>query len=209
MCKDKKDKKDKKEGISPEKLAILAERGLKAAKLTKEEKQYLLRAGLGEFYDVCVFTEQNIPPLASEAVEGIVEKFLSKQPKLWIRIGRKIIEIVGLPKDWNMGSPAFAHRGEEAKDITFHKKAGKLTLHLKIMQRDERLADIHVLLTDDSGKDLSSFEVELLKGERCIETVSTSKNNAASLSAIELGDYLIRISDSKGEITSLPLRMEQ
>lgn len=206
MCKNKNHKKDL---ISPEKVAILAERGMKAAKLTKEEKHYLLNGGLKEIYDIWDFEEQNIPPLETETVEAIMKRFFSKQPNLWIRISRKIIEMVEPPKDWSVGSPAFAHRGKKDKSISFHKKAGKLTVHLEIVQRDERLADMHVRLTNNSGKDLSSFEVELLKGERCVETVSTSKNNTVSFSSIEIGDYIILISDSKGEISSISLKIEQ
>jgi hypothetical protein len=216
-----KDKNHKEEGLPAEKMAILAEQGLEAAKLTREEKQYLLRGGLTELYDVWEFTEQNIPPLESEAVEGILEGFsslISIKPKLWIRFIQGIIEIVELAQGWNQASLAFAHRGEETKDISFYKEAGKLTVHLQIVPRDGMLADIHLRLTDSSvrprdssGKDSSSFEVELLKGEkgeRCIETASTSRGNAASFSSIEIGDYIIRISDSKGEIISIPLRME-
>jgi len=203
-----KDKKHKKPVISPEKTAILAEQGLKAAKLTKEEKQYLLSGGLKELYAIWDFKEQTIPPLESKTVEAIMKKFFSKQPKLWIRISHKIIEMIEPPEGWYRGSTAFAHRGKEIKSISFYKKVGKLTAHLEIVRGDVGLADIHVRLTDNSGKDLSSFEVELLKGVRCMETISTSKNYAVSLSAIEIGDYIIRISDLKGEITSIPLRME-
>jgi hypothetical protein len=201
-----KSKKDKRRGISPEKMAILAEKGIKAAKLTKEEKQYLLN-GLKEIYDIWDFKKQSLPPLESEAVDEIMNKFFQKQPKLWIRFSEKIIEIVKQPTGLYIESSAFAHRGIGTESISFYKKAGKLTVHLEIVRRDERLADIHIRLTDDSGIELTSFEVALFKGERCVETVSTIKSNTISLSAIKIGDYMLKVSDSKGELTSIFIRI--
>jgi len=202
-----KPKKDKGRGILPEKMAILAEKGLKAAKLTKEEKQYLLSGGLKELYDIWDFKKQSPPPLESEAVDEIMNKFFQKQPKLWIRFSEKIIEIVKQPIGLYIGSPAFAHRGTGTESISFYKKAGKLTAHLEIVRRDERLADIHIRLTDDSGIELTSFEVALFEGERCVETVSTIKSNTITLSAIKIGDYMLKVSDSKGELTSIFIRI--
>lgn len=212
----RKPKKDEKPVISTEKMAILAEKGLKAAKLTKEEKQYLLRGGLKELYNIRDFTEQTIPPLESEAVEAIMNRFFPEQPIeqpiqpiLWIRMSQKIIEIVMLPDDWDTGSPAFAHRGKEGKSISFHKNVGKITVHLKILRGDERLADIHARLTDNGGKSLSSFEAEIFKGGKCIETVSNVKHNMITFFSLEMGDYVLRISDLKGEITSIAIKLEQ
>ena len=114
-----KPKKDNGRGISPEKMAILAEKGLKAAKLTKEEKQYLLSGGLKELYDIWDFNKQSLPPLKSEAVDEIMNKFFKKQTKLWIRFSEKIIEIVKQPTGLYIGSPAFAHRGIGTESISF------------------------------------------------------------------------------------------
>jgi len=202
-------KKYKKQEISPERMAILAEQGLKAVKLTKEEKQYLLNGGLKELYDIYDFAEKTIPPLESEAVNAIMNRFFCEHPKLWIRITKKIIDKVSLPEDWYMGSPAFAHRGMKAKNISFHKKVEKLIVHLEIVQNDGRLAEIHVRLTDNEGNYLSSIEAELFKGGRCIETISTLKNNTITFSSLEMDDYILRISDSKDEITSIAIKIEQ
>jgi hypothetical protein len=202
-------KKYKKQEISPERMAILAEQGLKAVKLTAEEKQYLLNGGLKELYDIYDFAEKTIPPLESEAIDEIMDKFFGEHSKLWIRITRKIIEMVSLPEGWYMGSPAFAHRGIKAKNISFHKKAGNLVVHLEIVQSDGRFADIHVRLTDNKSKYVSSIEAELFKGERCIETVSTLKNNTITFSSLEMDDYILRISDPKDEITSIAIKIEQ
>lgn len=201
-----KDKKPKQTEISPEKMAILAEQGLKAARLTKEEKEYLLHGGLKELYDIWEFAEESIPSLETETIDEIMNKFF---PPLRIRILEKVIEIIKLPSGLHMGSTAFAVRGKDAQSISFHKMVGRRTVHVQITGRDERLADIHVRLTDDSGKGLSAFQVELFKGKKCIETVSTTKSTIVSLSALEIGDYKLRLSDSKGEITSIALRIEK
>jgi len=201
-------KKRRESIIPPEKMAILAEKGLKAAKLAKEEKEYLLRGGLKELYDLWDFTKQSVPPIEAETLDALMSKFSSERPKLWIRIREKIMEMVEPPAGLIMGSPAFAHRESGARSISFRKKVEKRTVHLEIVRRDERHADIHIRLTDDSGNDLFPFEIALFKGERCIETLSTTKGHTLSLSAIEIGDYSLRVSDSKVEITSISIKME-
>lgn len=204
-----KQKKNKKTVIPPEKMAVLSERGLKAARLTKEEKRYLLDGGLKELYDIWEFKKQTISSLESEAIDMIINKFFCKQPRLWVRITRKIIEMVKPPVGLDLGSPVFVHRGKGDKRISFHKKAGNLIVHLEIVQTDKMLADINVCLTDDSGNSISPFEVELFKGERCIETVYATKSTIVSLFAIEAGDYFLQLSDSNGEITLLIITIEK
>lgn len=204
----RKRKKQRESIIPPEKMAILAEKGLKAAKLTKEEKEYLLRGGLKELYDLWDFKKKAISPFEAETLDAVMNKFFSERPKLWIRIREKIMEMVEPPAGLLVGSPAFAHRESGAGSISFRKKVEKRTVHLEVVRRDERHADIHIRLTDDSGKDLFPFEIALFKGERCIETLSTTKDHTLSLSAIETGDYSLRVSDSNGEITSISIKME-
>jgi hypothetical protein len=204
-----KHKKQRKSVIPPEKMAILAEKGLKAAKLTKEEKEFLLRGGLNELYDIWDFTKKTVPALDAKTVDAIMNRFFSERPKLRIRIRKKIMEMVEPPAGLFLGSPAFAHRESGTKGLSFRRKVDKRTVHLELVRRDERHADIHVRLTDDSGKDLSSFDIALFKGERCIEILSTTKSHTLSLSAVEMGDYSLRVSDTKGEITSISIKMEQ
>lgn len=202
----RKKKKEKQRKILPEKMAILAEQGLKAAKLTKQEKITLLRDGLQELYELFDFTGQSIPPLEPEAVDAIMRKFFT--PKLRMRICKKNIEVVEAPARWLMGGPAFAHRGRDIEGVSFNRRVGKLTIHLNIKSRDERLADIRIRITDDSGKGRSSFEVKLFKEEKCVETLSSAINTTVSLFALERGDYLLRVYDKKGEIVSVPLKIE-
>ena len=111
--------------------------------------------------------------------------------------------------DWKAGSPAFTYRGSAENCVSFYKEVGKLTVHLEILQREDRLADINVRLTDETRRDRSSFEVELFKDQRCIETVNTTKDSIALFSAIAIDNYKLKISDRKGEITSFSIRMER
>ncbi|MGA1867213.1 MAG: hypothetical protein ACMUJM_01575 [bacterium] len=213
-----KDKKNKIVGIPPEKMAILAEKGLKAAKLTDEEKHYLLHGGLKELYDIWEFQRQTIPPLEPETIDAIIERHFpslyedqySKEPERapLLIILRNLRERIKVPPSWQLGSPVFAHRGEEKiNECSLLKKVGKLTVHLQIVGRDERSADINARLTGDAGKDQSFFEVELLKGERCVESVRTTLGNTISLSAVAIGNYILRISDSGHVITSIAIKM--
>ncbi|MGA1867211.1 MAG: hypothetical protein ACMUJM_01565 [bacterium] len=70
---------NKNQGIPPEKMGILSEKGLAAAKLTEEEKHYLLYGGLEELYDIWQFKKSTIPPLEAKAVDTIMNKFYRKQ----------------------------------------------------------------------------------------------------------------------------------
>ena len=81
-------------------------------------------------------------------------------------------------------------------------------MHLEVIRRDQRLADLRISLTDDTGRERTSFEVELHKSGACVESVNVKSNTIVSLSAIEHGDYALRLSDSKGELTLLHIRIE-
>lgn len=209
--------KNKIQEIPPEKMAILAERGLKAAKLTKEEKHYLLNGGLEELYDIWEFKKQTISPLTPETVATIMEKMHKKklQPvsDIWVRIQEKLpelinLELVKLAECWRIGAPAFECRGKGDGSKSFSTKVGELTVQLDIVARDEKHADIHVCLTETTGKRMSSCKVELYREDKCIEIVSTSKGDPILLSAIESGNYQLRVSDSRGDITSFSITME-
>lgn len=201
--------------IPPEKMARIAEKGLKAVRLGAAEKEYLAGEGLEEYYALRDSLKEPAPSLSSGEVDDVMLRFFPadespERSALVCRIREKALELVENCAGWQQGSPAFATRGpSEEGRVRLCKEAGKLTVHLEIVRRGERLVDVNVRLTDTSGRDTSSFEVELLKDTRSLETVGSAGGATASLSRIAVGDYRMRISDRKGEITSLSIRLEK
>lgn len=200
--------------IDSEKIALIAEKGMKAAKLSKKEK-LLLNFHLNEFYCIKKFLNKDIMPLEEDEVEKFMQKFsFTKEicqdslSNLWLRLKEKSICLVQLPNGWNTWSPQFAHRSSDNDSVSFYKKIGFITVHLEIIRKQSRLADINVTICDDSNKEPAIFEVSLFKGERCMETAGIVKNKKVSLSSIRVGSYELRISDSKGELTSISVKME-
>jgi hypothetical protein len=158
-----------------------------------------------------------VPLAAPDVVDAIIQEHFSIAKdsektgiaELWIKLRDDALELAKGLSGWNVTSPAFAYRGESGKDISFYKEIGKVNLYLEILHNDSRCADLHIRLTDTSKRDTSFFEIQLLKGERCIEAIHTYSDKTVLLSAIEIGNYKLRFSDAKGEIISLALRMEQ
>jgi hypothetical protein len=204
-----------KTGIPEEKIGLIAEKGIDAARLGRKEKKILLTSGMEEVYAAMEMQNTSVPALDNIEIDRLMGMFFpEKRPaearmsSLWIKIRDYSAELAGTLDGWSAGSPAFACRGAEAKTVTLHREFGKLTMHLEVIGRPDRLADIHLLLTDESRRDKSTFEVELFRGDRCVEAIDGTKGETTVLSRVETGDYMLKVSDSKGEITSLNLRMD-
>lgn len=200
--------------IDSEKIAVIAEKGLKFVKLSKKEK-LLLNYHLNEFYNIKNFLNKDVAFFEEDEVEKLMQKFsFTKEicqdslSNLWIRLKEKSICLVQLPNGWNTWSPQFAHRSSDKGCVSFHKKIGFITVHLEVIRKQSRLADLNVIVCDESNKESSVFEVSLFKGERCIETAGIVKNKKVALSSIRVGSYELRISDSRGELTSISVKME-
>lgn len=199
--------------ISAERLACIAEQGLAAEGLTKNELLSFAEHGLEEVYDLWHFSQLSIPALDPYTLDAVMKRFypetVLQTADIWVRVKDTLIEILGCADSWIQGSPAFATRANEDNQISFHKKFGKLTVHLEIVRRDSCLADIHVKLSDNTIKAPYFFEVELMKGQRSLETIDAAKDSMISFYSVEIDDYLLRVSDMNKEIASLSLRMEK
>jgi hypothetical protein len=209
-------KKDKYK-LTPEMIGKLAERGIKALRLSRKQKQELLTSGLEEIYALHDLQKQNIPLLEDAEVDVLMERYFkptlkhaeTRRDAIWVKLLEKTVKIFDFGPGWAQGSPAFALRGEAQRpSVTMHKEIGRLTLHLELINRADRLADIRLCLTDDSKRDKTSFEAELLKSERCVESITAKAGEYFVLSRIELGEYTIRVRDTHGEIASFQIRMD-
>ncbi len=200
--------------LSPEQIALCAERGLKAIPLSREQKKHLIDHQMDEVYAAWEFEKATIPVLDAETIETIIDTHVHSQPlvspvDIWVKLGEYIVETIHKAVSWQAESPAFAMRTTTSDSVSFYKKLGKMTIHLEIVRRDESLADINVKLTDNTGNNSYTFDVELIKENRCIETINTTRNNLVSFLAVAIDDYMLRVSDANKEIASLSLRMEQ
>ena len=206
------DKADK--SLAPEKIARIAEEGLQGIKLSNAEKNQLNEYQLEEVYELWDLEKKSIPEYDLSPIKTVLKKYsgstqMQSLVDICVKTGKKNIELIHLETPWHSGSPAFVIRDKTSGSISFHKNIGKMTIHLGIVNRDENLADIHVELTDSSKKNSYSFEVELIKNSRCVETISTTKDVVASFLAVAIDEYVLRVSDARKEIASLTLRMEQ
>ncbi len=203
--------------LPPEQMGVLAEQGLAKAKLTKTEKEILLSRGLAELYQIIEFLNQTVPALETGMLDTILKKNSPSLPHVegtkpvlfWLKFYAKKISLFQDLAGWNQGSPVFAFRSAWKNCIRFHKEIGKITVHLEIIKKDDRVTDLNVCLIDETSREKAAFEIELFTGNRCIESITATSRTPVSFSAIQVGNYFLRLSDSKGEITSLLLRIDQ
>ena len=202
--------------LTPEIVGLIAENGICSLKRKAAITRALLDGGLDEVNAVKKMKTAIIAGPGLQEVESLVARyfpFIDKakecQPSLWLKLKTLGSETVDIFDGWLAGSPAFAYRSSENhQSVSFHKELGRKSVHLEVIRRDERLADLRVSLIDNSSRDQTTFEVELIKDGNCLESVSMKTASVASISSIETGDYELRLSDNKGELTSLRIRME-
>ena len=208
--------KDKYE-LTPEMIGILAEKGIRGLRLSRKQKKELLHTGLEEIYELHDLQKKKIPPLEDAEVDLLMERFFkpaltkyeNKEPDILVKLLEKAVKIIESGPGWMQGSPAFAVRGNAVRpSVTMHKEIGRLTLHLELISRADRLADIRLCLTDISKRDKTAFEAELLKSDRSIESITAKTGEYFVLSRVEPGEYRLRVRDKHGEIASFQMRMD-
>ena len=207
--------KHKKNDISDETICIIAEKGMRATRLNKAQTKELFDSRLPDVYALWDLAKEPVKPLEKSEVDCLMDRFYPEVaavgvgvPSLVVRLHDAAAELIGTVLEWNMGSPVFSCRSEEPKSVLLHREIGRVTVHVEIISRTARLADIRLCMTDESKRDTTSFEVELLKGGKCIEAANGTLNETILFRRVESGEYLLRFSDSKGEITSLRIGME-
>jgi hypothetical protein len=205
-----------KKSITDETIAIIAEKGLRAARLNSVQTKELFNSRLPEVYALWDMAKEPVKPLEKNVVDRLMDRFFpevavvgAEIPSLVVRLRDVAAELIGTVSGWNIGSPVFVCRaGAESQRVMLHREIGRVTVHIEVVSRAARLADIRLCLTDESNRDATSFEVELLQNGRCIEASSGRINKTVLFRRVETGEYLLRLSDEKGEITSLRIGME-
>lgn len=203
--------------IAAEKMALLAEQGLKKARLTRDEKRILADNGLDELYEIRECLRTPTLPAAPELIEKMMGSLFPKAEvgvsgtslvDISVRLTTTAMEVIRHVFDWQLDSPAFAQRGDESDVVSFFREAGKYTVHFQIVKGDQKRASINVRLTDKLHRGLSSFEASLFQNGQCIESVHVTRNPVASFPSVIPGDYLVKVSNKKGEIVSVAVRIE-
>ena len=207
--------------ISPEKLVVMAEKGYNITDLSKNEKEYLINRGLEEINEIKSFEHKRSSKESSHEIEQLLDVFFPKSVyvektqettsflnEIHLKFHKTKIELISLSTKWSTQSLAFEHKGQQSDSISFSKNIRHHVVHVEIISKGEQTADINVCLTDKSGKNVSRFEVELLKGEICVLSASTENSNIICLYSVEFGKYILRLSDSKNHLTSIPIHLE-
>jgi len=197
--------------IPPEKAGILIEKGLKAAKLSGEEKTWLAE-NINEVYAGQNFLASPPEPTPAELVKKVLNRFYPRQDDkkesgFWVRIKEKALELVESIPEWKVGSPAFAYR-DTGQRISFYKAAGKCTVHLEIVKKENRVADINVRVIDEIGRIPTVFEAALYQQDRCVETINSLNNGFISLAGLGTGDYTLKLSDEKGAFSTISIKLD-
>jgi hypothetical protein len=204
--------------ISAEKLALLAEKGLKAARLSGAEKVFLAENGLEELYAVKKGLAAPTPPLDRQLVERAMARYFSESVhnvrsessfSIILRLIDESIQAVENTTDWRFNSPAFALRGSEDRGISFFKNAGKSTVHVELTRSAGHRTNICIRLTDASRRGRAVFDAALFHQGICIESVHVVKNPVASFSGIDPGTYVLKISEKDREIAVMNMRIEK
>lgn len=204
--------------IPAEKMALIAENGLDAARLSRSEMLYLTKGGLKELYNIKKNINGRSPSLDRELIGKIMTSYFpeagaggscSLLTDIIVQSTKNAMKVIVKNLDWQLDSPAFARRGSESGAVSIYRDAGKYTVHIEITKSSDYRAIINVRLTDKSKLEHSSFEATLFQKDRCIESVHVSKNPVASFSNVEPGDYLLKVSDKKGLTASIAVRLEK
>lgn len=204
--------------ISAEKMALLAEKGLKAARLTDNEMIALASGGLKELYAIKKSLTTSTSPIGQQSIDHAVDLYYSATEKktpaqsladIIVRLTNNALNIVAETAGWQLNSPAFARRGSDVNAVSVYKQAGKRTVHLEISKSPDNRASINVRLTTTSKKECTSFEAALFRNEVCIESVHVAKNPVAAFTGIASGDYVVKVFGKKGEISSVSIRLKE
>lgn len=210
-------KKSDKYFISSEKIAIIAEKGLRKANVTKAEMHYLFEQGLPELYDTHTMLLAKIPKLPLSQVNRIMDEFILKNknsPKesgniLQLRYANKILELVSGLFDWDCNSPAFAFQDDTHRSLSFCKIIGHKSIHFFIEAHDAYQVNLKFILKEDTKLKKQSYFIDLCKGVRCIESYKANKNSSIVFTGIKLDNYLVKIGDKEGEILTFDLKMKE
>ena len=201
--------------LSAEQIGLLAENGIQELKNNSKLKKVLLISGLDEVYAVKKLHKASVIPLSTFEINTLVTRFSPKRldanalkDSLLIRTNEWCAEFFGAVSGWKSGSTVFAFRETPSRSITYHKQIGRMTIHLEVVNRSDRLVDIRVCLIDDTHRDTSSFDIALFNGEKCVEALNGTIGETLTLSRINNGEYRLSVSDIRGEISALSIRMD-
>ena len=206
--------------ISPEKIVVMAEKGYNITDLSKNEKEYLIKGGFEEIDEIKSFEHKKSSNESSDKIEKLLDQFFPKLPprpiiyEIHVKFHKTMIGLISICTKSSPQSPAFEHRapesdiGQPSDSVSFSKNIKNHVVHVEIVSKGEKTADINVRLTDKSGNYVSAFEVELLKNEMCVLSASTENSNEICLYSVECGKYILSLLDSKNHLISIPIHLE-
>lgn len=206
------DKKGK--PISPEKLGKIAEKGVKSVHLSKDEWIWLNNEGYAAIEQLKKI-EQSEMKLPDHLLNRAVDSFfaISSSPAslpLHVRLINGILELIELPTTWNSGSPAFSWRSEKTdeKRLSFHHTEQHVTAHIEMQAHMDETTDISVRCFDPTGTPVSVMEVELLRGGRCEESISSSESGPLTINNVKKGPMQLCIHAAENTCINIDIRVD-
>lgn len=191
------------EGIDPETIATLAEKGFNDTVLSDYEKRHLASQGLQEIYDIWEFEGEKIEPLQPVEMNGILDKYypkinLSEGPSLVVSFVKSFYSIISLNDEWQINSPIFSYRHTaEDSESTCVKKLHKGSIHLEFLPVNNSTT-INIMLDRKSFFSSPSYEIEMYQNGACIESVLSKE--LFSFSDLEFGTYTFKVIEDENVI---------
>lgn len=210
--------KKEKNKIDPETIAIIAECGIDKIGLSRDQIAWLSAEGFDELKQVKKLKPASeYEPLPSYLHNKALDTFFPFQQTaeigdvpLHIKFQHGILELIGYPKTWTTGSPAFSWRDTDLsqRQLTFKHIEQKVTTHIELLSRHDDTTDISVRCNDSSGNQLPCIEVELLRSGRCIESISSSDIGPVTIKNVKKGSMQLCVHTAEGQEIKLDIRVD-
>ena len=207
------DKKGK--PISPEKLGQLAEKGVGNVHLSKDEWTWLNNEGYTAIEQLKLIKQSEMKPLPEHLLNQALDSFFTPSTTpaplpLHVRCINGILELIELPTTWNSGSPAFSWRSEKTdeKRLSFHHTEQQVTAHIEMQAHMDETTDISVRCFDPKGAPVSVMEIELLRGGRCEESISSSESGPLTINNVKKGPMQLCIHAAKSTCITIDIRVD-
>lgn len=209
-----------------EKLALLAEQGLQAVKLTQDEQEYLINQGIETVYDIWELLKTKTPDISPEMQEKILHTMSTSQnPKdvssairkhitdAWIKLTDQNISLIHSVQGWISPSPLFATRKindhTKAKTLSFYRLYPTAQVHVELRYTPDCFVDIMIQLIQEQNYLDDLLEIQLIRDGSCCEVVSGKANEIFSFFSLEVHDYSLEICLSPDTIIGIDLYLDR
>ncbi|MBN1982627.1 MAG: hypothetical protein JW795_13925 [Chitinivibrionales bacterium] len=195
-------------------MAEIVEKGFSYVHVSHNEAAYLQNEGFEELCHLHSLVRLNIPDIEEPVFQRIMDRFriVGKLTvrDLPVRLGIKdaTLALIDGAKFWEIGSPAFSSRNDSQTPLQFHQIIRGYDIHFQAFLNNDQTINLNTLITHSPKRGNPYYTVELMKGNRCIESLKGIFGEITHLSWIPVDEYLLRITSKQVTIFHSSLRVE-